>query len=83
MNELTIEDTKKQVIDIIADKLSTDASKINESITLKDLGADSLDVVEIIMQLEETFSIEIDDQKAEELKTVGEVIRYVDSLRKK
>lgn len=78
-----MQDTFNKVADIIAQKLSIDKSKITIQSTLQDLGADSLDVVEIIMKVEEQFNIEIDDEKAEQLKNVEDVVTYVDSLRKK
>ena len=71
----TFEDVKK----IIAEKLSVDESKVTESAKfIEDLGADSLDTVELIMQLEETFSISIPDDEAEKIATVGDAVRYID-----
>ena len=75
--------TQEKVITIIAQKLSIDKDQIKLSSTLEDLGADSLDLVEIIMKLEEQFSIEIDDEKAEQLKNVQDVVDYVDAMRSK
>lgn len=83
MNNFSKIDTHNQVIEILANKLSIDKAKIDENSSLRDLGADSLDTVEIIMQLEEQFGIEIDDQKAEELKNVAQVVDYVNALRTK
>lgn len=77
------QNTKDRVIVIIADKLSIDKGSITDTATLQDLGADSLDLVEIIMKLEEQFGIEIDDAKAEQLKNVKDVVDYVDSIRTK
>lgn len=76
-------DTHEKVIAIIADKLKIDKSKITEESTLIDLGADSLDLVEIIMKLEEQFGIEINDADADQLHNVVSVIDYVHMLRKK
>ena len=60
------------------DKLGVEESKItNEAHFINDLGADSLDQVELIMQLEEEFDIEIDDEDAEKLVTVGKVYDYL------
>ncbi|MBR3731783.1 MAG: acyl carrier protein [Spirochaetales bacterium] len=71
----TFEDVKK----IIAEKLSVDESKVTESAKfIEDLGADSLDTVELIMQLEENFSISIPDEEAEKITTVGDAVRYID-----
>ncbi|MHC2995350.1 MAG: acyl carrier protein [Candidatus Atribacteria bacterium] len=64
---------------IIVDQLGVDASKINEeSSFVDDLGADSLDIVELIMAFEEEFDVEIPDEDAEKIKTVGDAIKYLD-----
>jgi acyl carrier protein len=76
-------DTHEKVIAIIAEKLKIDKKTINEESTLLDLGADSLDLVEIIMKLEEQFGIEINDADADQLHNVLSVIDYVHMLRKK
>ncbi len=69
---------------IIAERLSIDESKITEkSSFIEDLGADSLDTVELIMQLEEAFDIQIPDEDAEKLTTVGDVIKYIETHAKK
>jgi len=77
------EDTLKKVIDIIAEKLSTSASNITDQSTFKDLGADSLDIVEIIMSFEEVFGIEIKDEDAEKIKTVGQAVDLISKARTK
>jgi len=75
------QDTEKQIIAIVIEKLNIEKPvNINRS-TLQDLGADSLDMVEIIMKLEEQFGIEINDDEAEQLGSVQEVINYVHNLR--
>jgi acyl carrier protein len=62
----------------IVDQLGIDASKISANSSLvDDLGADSLDIVELVMAMEEEFGIEIPDEDAEKIKTVGDVIKYV------
>jgi acyl carrier protein len=64
---------------IIVDQLGVDESKITENSSfLDDLGADSLDIVELIMVFEEEFNLEIPDKDAEKMKTVGDVIKYLD-----
>ena len=83
MAEFDRQDTLNKVIVIVADKLSIDKNTIQGPATLQDLGADSLDLVEIIMKLEEQFGIEIDDEKAEQLKNVFDVVDYVHLLRTK
>ena len=63
---------------IIADQLGLDASEITmESSFVDDLGADSLDIVELIMALEEEFDIEFPDEDAEKVSTVGDVVEYI------
>jgi len=83
MPEFTKQDTFDKVAVIIAEKLSIDPSSIKDESTLQDLGADSLDIVEIIMRLEEQFGIQIKDEQAEGLETVGDVVTYVNELRSK
>lgn len=63
---------------IIVDQLGVDESKISEdSSFVDDLGADSLDIVELIMAFEEEFDMEIPDEDAEKIKTVGDVVKYL------
>lgn len=62
---------------IVVDKLSVDENEVTMEATFEDLGADSLDIVEIIMALEEEFDIEISDDEAEQAKTVGDVVNYL------
>jgi len=70
----------ERVRDIIAEQLGTDASEITmESSFVDDLGADSLDIVELIMALEEEFNMEIPDEEAEKISTVGDVVEYIKS----
>jgi acyl carrier protein len=65
---------------VVADKLDTDPEEITESASfVDDLGADSLDVVELIMGLEDEFGIEISDEQAEKLRTVGDAVKFVSS----
>ncbi len=77
------EETKQKVVAIIAEKLSMPAENITIESTFKDLGADSLDVVEIIMSFEETFGIEIKDEDAEKIKTIGQAIDLIHASRTK
>lgn len=77
------EDTVKKVNSVIAEKLSIPVENITEESTLKDLGADSLDIVEMIMTFEEIFGIEVKDEDAEKIKTVKEAIEYIHGLRSK
>lgn len=69
---------KERVFAIIADKLVVETSDITlESSFQKDLGADSIDLVELIMELEREFDLSIPDEKAEEIKTVGDAISFL------
>ena len=69
-----------KVKEIIADKLSVDESSIAmESTFVDDLGADSLDVVELIMSLEEELEMEIPDEDAAEFTTVADVVKYIEA----
>ncbi len=72
--------TFEKISEVIADKLGVEPSKITpDAKFIEDLGADSLDTVELIMQLEDEFNLEIPDEEAEKLTTVGAVVEYIDS----
>ncbi len=69
---------EEKVIDIIVDKLGVERSEVTpEAVFVDDLGADSLDLVELIMAMEEEFGMEIADEEAEKLRTVQDVITFV------
>jgi acyl carrier protein len=71
---------EEKVIDIIVDKLGVERSEVTpEAVFVEDLGADSLDLVELIMAMEEEFGMEIADEEAEKLRTVQDVINFVSS----
>ena len=73
MNEI-----EAKVIELIVDKLGVDASEVTrEASFANDLGADSLDTVELIMEFEKEFGISIPDDKAEKIGTVGDAIAYI------
>ncbi len=64
--------------ELMAEKFDYDVANINENTRIKeDLGADSIDIVEILMTLEEEYDIKIPDEKASEIKTLGDVIPYL------
>ena len=70
----------KKVTDIIVDKLGVDESEVTpEASFTNDLGADSLDTVELIMEFEKEFDISIPDEQAENIQTVGHAIEYLTS----
>ena len=69
-----------QVKDIIAEELGLDREKVKDEAVLQtDLGADSLDIVELVMKLEDKFDMKIPDEDAEGLKTVGDAISYIEA----
>jgi len=74
---------KDEVIEIIAEQLGEDSENITPDKTfVEDLGADSLDLTELLMTLEERFGEEIPDEDAEKLKKVGDVISYIEQKQK-
>ena len=80
MAEKTIE---QRVKDIIVEQLGVNADQVTqEAKFIEDLGADSLDIVELIMALEEEFGSEIPDEQAEKLLTVGDVTKYIEDTAK-
>ncbi|MCQ2411111.1 MAG: acyl carrier protein [Elusimicrobiaceae bacterium] len=75
---MSVENVQEAVKDIIVEHLGVEADQVKpEAQFVNDLGADSLDTVELIMALEDKFNIEIPDEKAEKIKTVGEAIEYI------
>ncbi len=75
---------EEKVKEIIAEQLGVKKEEIKgESSFIDDLGADSLDTVEVVMALEEEFGIEIPDEDAEKITTVGEAIKYIEAKAKK
>jgi len=83
MSAFTREDTTQKVTNIIVEKLSIPAQNVTPHASFKDLGADSLDIVELIMSFEEEFGIEIKDEDAEKIQTVDEVITHIHAMRSK
>lgn len=68
-----------KVKNIIVDQLSVEDEEVNmESTFVDDLGADSLDIVELVMAFEEEFDMEIPDEDAEKIKTVGDAVKYIE-----
>ena len=72
-------DIKSRVISIIVDKLGVEESEVtNEASFTNDLGADSLDTVELIMEFEKEFNLSIPDDQAENIGTVGQAVAYLE-----
>ena len=70
----------EKVKSIVADQLDVEAEKVTaEASITEDLGADSLDVVDLVMSIEEEFDIEIPDEAVENIKTVGDIVSYIES----
>jgi len=78
-----MENPENKVKEIIIDKLGLEESEVTtEASFANDLGADSLDTVELIMEFEKEFNISIPDQDAEKISTVGEAIKYIEGSLK-
>lgn len=74
---------EKEVIDIVVEQLGVDESDVSiDKSFVEDLNADSLDLTELIMTFEEKFGFEISEEDAEKLKTVGDVVKYVEEKTK-
>lgn len=75
-------EVKERIINLLCDKLGFDRFEVSEEKNfITDLGADSLDMVEIIMGIEEEFGLKIDDAEISEVKTVGDLIKKVENKR--
>jgi acyl carrier protein len=73
-------DLSDRIHSIVADQLGVELAEVTKDASiLDDLGADSLDVVELVMTLEEVFDIEVPDDAVEEMRTIGDVQRFVES----
>ena len=83
MSTFDKQDTFAKIVDIIASKLEVDKKNITVDSTFQDLGADSLDLLEIIMRLEEQFGIEINDEDAEKIQKMQGVVDYINERRTK
>jgi len=74
-----VSDTTERVKKIVVEHLNVDAEKVTDNASfIEDLGADSLDTVELVMAFEEEFGIEIPDDAAESIVTVGDAVKYID-----
>lgn len=74
------DDTLSKVVEIVVDKLGVDKSKVTkEAKFIDDLGADSLDTVELIMEFEDEFGLEIPDEDAEKILSVSQAVDYIEN----
>ena len=72
---------QEKILEITARRMKRDISELHENVNLKkDLNADSIDVVEIIFELEETYNIAIDDKYAEQINTIGDASRVIEQI---
>lgn len=79
-----VKDVESRVKEIIVEQLGVDASEVTTQASfVNDLGADSLDTVELVMALEEEFDIEIPDEEAEKIQSVGQAVDYIKAHMKK
>ena len=76
---LVVPSTEERVIEIVCENLGVNKEQVTRNTSfIEDVGADSLDIVELVMELEEEFEITIPDEQAEKIKTVGEAIDYIE-----
>lgn len=72
---------KERILEIIAEQFNIDVNELNEDMNFQDdLNADSIELVELVMTIEEEFEIEVSEEDLENLKTIGDVIDYVEDL---
>lgn len=73
-------DVEAKVREIVCEQLGVSEDEVSPSASfIEDLGADSLDIVELVMALEEEYDLEISDEEAEKIRTVGDVVAYIES----
>jgi acyl carrier protein len=82
VEDQTVASVQERVIDIVAEQLGVNKDQVNrETSFVNDLGADSLDTVELVMELEEEFDINIPDDAAEKIQTVGQAIDFIEQAQ--
>ena len=79
---MTFETIFEKVAHIVAEKLHIDRNTVTLGSTMQDLGADSLDMVEIVIRIEEEFNIQVNDADAEKLQTMRDVVEYIQTQLK-
>lgn len=80
-HRVTEKSTFETVKEMIVDRFGVQEDKVVPEMTFEDLGADSLDVVELVMELEDVFDIQFADEKIENLNNIGEAVAYIDELK--
>jgi acyl carrier protein len=79
MENRAVSNTQERVVKIVCDQMGTTSDKVTkETSFINDLGADSLDTVELVMEFEDEFEISIPDEDAEKIQTVGSAVEYID-----
>jgi acyl carrier protein len=74
---------EQRVVEIVCEHLAVQKDQVNRNTKfIEDIGADSLDIVELVMELEEEFDIQIPDDQAEKIKTVGEAVDFIEQATK-
>lgn len=73
----------EKVKEMIVDRFGVQEDKVTPIMTFDDLGADSLDVVELVMELEDTFNVQFEDDKIEQLSNIGDAVDYIEELKRK
>jgi acyl carrier protein len=77
------DDVKEKVIEIVCEQLNAKKEDVKmETSFINDLGADSLDTVELVMEFEERFDVEIPDSDAEKIRTIGDAVNYISDKKK-
>lgn len=71
----------EKVKNIVAEGLGVDVAELTEETTFESLGADSLDLMDMVMSFEDEFTVEIDTEAIGDLKTIGDVVKYIESLQ--
>jgi acyl carrier protein len=80
---LAAQNIREKVLDIVCEQMGASREKITDATSfINDLGADSLDTVELVMEFEDEFDLNIPDEDAEKIQTVGDAIKYIEEHRK-
>ena len=84
LEDYNVSDVKEKVIKVVSEQLGVDEEKITDNTSfINDLGADSLDIVEMVMELEDEFNVKIPEDAAEKIQTVGDAVTFIESEQAK